>query len=130
MNNETHIEIDALRECLIDRIGELRADLEEAAQRREDASSDEDATDVADRKDDAEQWRRSELDAESERVERDELRHCEQALRRIEQGVYGECTDCHQPLAPARLRVQPEAERCTACQDKHERRLQGLWRHA
>ena len=130
MNDETQIQFDALRECLVDRIDELRADLEAAAQRREEAAVRKETADVVDRKDDAEQWRRSELDAESERVERDELRHCEQALRRLEQGAYGECADCHQPIALARLRVHPEAERCTACQAVHERRLQGHWRHA
>src|SRR5262245_24492247 len=99
MNDETQIQFDALRECLVERIDELRADLEAAAQRREEAANREDDADVVDRKDDAEQWRRNELDAESERVERDELRHCEQALRRLDQGVYGECCDCHQPIA-------------------------------
>jgi RNA polymerase-binding protein DksA len=51
----------------------------------------------------------------------DELRDIEAALDRIADGSYGDCTDCGQPIAPARLQAQPAARRCIACQTVWER---------
>lgn len=38
------------------------------------------------------------------------------ALERMDEGSYGECTDCGQPVGLARLQAQPQAGRCIACQ--------------
>jgi len=37
------------------------------------------------------------------------------ALSRIEAGNYGWCVACGSPIAVARLRAEPEADRCIAC---------------
>jgi len=37
------------------------------------------------------------------------------ALSRIEAGNYGWCVACGSPIAVARLRAEPEADRCMAC---------------
>lgn len=42
------------------------------------------------------------------------------ALRRIEDGTYGQCTDCGINIPPARLHAAPEAARCIDCQQKAE----------
>ncbi len=42
------------------------------------------------------------------------------ALRRIEEGTYGQCVDCGVEIPAARLHVAPEAARCIACQEKTE----------
>ena len=42
------------------------------------------------------------------------------ALARIEEGTYGVCVDCGQPIPQARLEVRPEATRCLADQEKAE----------
>lgn len=42
------------------------------------------------------------------------------ALKRIEAGVYGQCTDCGIDIPAARLHAAPEAPRCVSCQDKSE----------
>jgi DnaK suppressor protein len=44
----------------------------------------------------------------------------EAALKRIDEGTYGVCVDCGQPIPDARLEVRPEAARCVADQEKHE----------
>ncbi len=44
----------------------------------------------------------------------------EAALVRIEDGSYGTCVDCGQPIPEARLEVRPEAARCVADQEKAE----------
>lgn len=37
------------------------------------------------------------------------------ALRRIDEGEYGYCEDCGDPIAPARLDLDPAATRCITC---------------
>lgn len=44
----------------------------------------------------------------------------EAALARLDDGTYGVCVDCGQPIPDARLEVRPEAARCVADQEKHE----------
>jgi len=49
-----------------------------------------------------------------ERIQLDE------ALRRLDEGKYGICEDCEEPISPARLRALPFARRCIACQEQFE----------
>lgn len=51
----------------------------------------------------------------------DELRMIDSALQRISAGTYGECPDCGQPIAMARLEAEPTAERCIKCQELYEK---------
>ena len=44
------------------------------------------------------------------------------ALRRIEEGEYGECGNCGEDIDPRRLEAQPEAPLCLACQSLRERK--------
>ncbi|HEY7534098.1 MAG TPA: TraR/DksA C4-type zinc finger protein [Nitrospiraceae bacterium] len=44
----------------------------------------------------------------------------EQAIRRVDDGTYGFCDDCGEPIPPARLRALPFAKRCVACQKQVE----------
>jgi DnaK suppressor protein len=46
-----------------------------------------------------------------------ELSLIEGALRRIEDGSYGICSHCAQPISPRRLQALPWAEYCVDCQD-------------
>ena len=50
----------------------------------------------------------------------DALREIDEALQRLHTHSYGLCLDCGQPIAPARLRADPTAKRCLACQQRHE----------
>ena len=43
------------------------------------------------------------------------------ARQHVANGTYGECIECGEPIAPARLEVNPAARRCAACQTRHER---------
>ena len=52
----------------------------------------------------------------------DELRDVEAARRRLDDGSYGICTDCGEPIPRERLLAQPIALRCTACQLAAENR--------
>ncbi|MBK9241569.1 MAG: TraR/DksA family transcriptional regulator [Acidobacteria bacterium] len=46
------------------------------------------------------------------------LQATEEALERIEKGVYGVCRDCGDPIAPARLEAIPWTRVCIACKQK------------
>jgi DnaK suppressor protein len=48
------------------------------------------------------------------------LTKIEAALRRIEEGTYGECFECGEEISEARLRALPFALRCRDCEEAHE----------
>src|SRR5438093_13578399 len=48
------------------------------------------------------------------------LQAIDEALRRIEQGTYGICRDCGEPIASARLNAIPWARVCVSCKEKQK----------
>lgn len=44
-----------------------------------------------------------------------EIQHLSNAIRRIDDGIYGVCIGCGEDIAPARLKVQPSADKCINC---------------
>ncbi|MBU4305690.1 MAG: TraR/DksA C4-type zinc finger protein [Candidatus Omnitrophica bacterium] len=50
------------------------------------------------------------------------LFHIDDALRRIEEGVYGICESCGKKISKARLKAIPYALLCRTCKEKHERK--------
>ena len=46
------------------------------------------------------------------------LAEIEAALEKLEAGTYGQCEDCGQAIAPARLEAMPSARLCIACASK------------
>ncbi|MEX2488685.1 MAG: TraR/DksA family transcriptional regulator [Pseudomonadales bacterium] len=46
---------------------------------------------------------------------RHELRLIDRALARLEEGTYGECVQCGEPVGDGRLEAIPYAELCIAC---------------
>lgn len=47
-----------------------------------------------------------------------EMQNVEKALKKIEDGTYGTCSDCGQPIEPERLNIRPESTRCLSCKKK------------
>lgn len=52
------------------------------------------------------------------------------ARERMDDGSYGECTDCGKDIPYERLEVQPMAIRCMPCQEMHEKMHAGAGRGA
>ena len=48
------------------------------------------------------------------------LRNIEAALIRVDDGSYGRCRDCDEPINPKRLEFDPTALRCIDCASKLE----------
>ena len=53
---------------------------------------------------------------------RDLLDLAERALARIDDGTYGVCESCGQPIGKARLEACPRATLCVTCKQREERR--------
>jgi len=49
-----------------------------------------------------------------------EIREIDAARARMQQGTYGQCMDCGQPIERRRLEVYPTAKRCVTCQGRRE----------
>jgi len=67
----------------------------------------------------------AELDIAEVRHALAELDEVDAALARMRTGTYGECSDCGEPIALARLSAYPTAMRCVACQERYEKKLGG-----
>ena len=44
----------------------------------------------------------------------------EQALKKIEDGVYGDCESCGEPISPKRIEARPVAQLCIDCKAEQE----------
>ena len=58
------------------------------------------------------------------------LREIADALHRIDQGAYGVCMECDEPISPKRLDAVPWARYCVACQEAIALRIEsGEYEH-
>jgi DnaK suppressor protein len=48
------------------------------------------------------------------------LKKIDEALRRLEEGTYGDCAECGLKIAEARLQALPFANTCRECQEQRE----------
>ncbi|MEA3489180.1 MAG: TraR/DksA family transcriptional regulator [Candidatus Omnitrophota bacterium] len=53
--------------------------------------------------------------------ERERLYALDEALKRIDEGVYGMCDMCGVRISKQRLKVMPQAKYCIKCQEKEEK---------
>ena len=51
-----------------------------------------------------------------------QLRTIRHALAKFDDGSYGECEECGNPIGFSRLQARPEARLCITCQTRAERR--------
>ena len=56
---------------------------------------------------------------------RDQLAEVEHALTKFEQGTYGLCDICGQPIDPARLEALPQASLCLSCKAQKAKSAKG-----
>jgi len=56
---------------------------------------------------------------------RDQLAEVEHALHKFEDGTYGLCDSCGQPIDPARLEALPQASLCLRCKENQTKNAKG-----
>ena len=119
MDLATQTNLTNLRDSLTFRLIELHADVHaaEQAQRELTGSS---AHEVTDRKDEAAQQSIADVNGRQEQRDLDEMAEVEAALYRLDNGTYGDCSDCGEPILLQRLQVQPATQRCALCQASFE----------
>jgi RNA polymerase-binding transcription factor DksA len=61
-------------------------------------------------------WEREQL-AALIAAQTERLGAIDDALDRVAAGTHGRCTDCGEPIPPARLEIRPAATRCVDCAD-------------
>jgi len=64
-----------------------------------------------------------EIDFTLMQMKSETLAKIDEALRRVEQGRYGTCVECGEPISEARLRALPFADLCRDCQQGRELQL-------
>lgn len=62
----------------------------------------------------------ADLDAAQMDRQVNQLRDIDAALRRLNEGTYGECMECGVRIGFERLKASPTATRCIDCQGRHE----------
>jgi DnaK suppressor protein len=107
----------AIRERLLSQRKEI-LDLYKHDLRVGQESSDEASEDIVDRANNAYQ---REFMFNLSGAERRLLRQIEGALERLDQGGYGVCDHCGEPIGAKRLKAIPWARYCVGCQEKEER---------
>ncbi|MBU2608394.1 MAG: TraR/DksA C4-type zinc finger protein [Chloroflexi bacterium] len=55
---------------------------------------------------------------------RDQISKVERALQKFDEGTYGKCDKCGQPIAPERLEALPQASLCLECKAKESKKAE------
>lgn len=121
MADLTKQQLAQLKKKLLDRqrvlVAEVREKREQAA-----AEGNEDAIGaVGDAGDESVIRMATDLDLQEAGRDVEELNNIDAALRRIEDGTYGDCEECGQEIGFRRLEAQPTAIRCIVDQEKYEK---------
>ena len=101
-----------IKEKLLDRKKELEGQLEDLYSQKKVSTGD-----VKDSGDEAQSSILETLNISLQDAEIGEYNMILQALRKINEGAYGICIDCGQPISEKRLISYPDASRCLASQE-------------
>ncbi len=107
-------QLNAARKKLLERKAELEDQL---AQLYEDQGGLEMGQDVGDQ---VQSLSLENLKISLQDAEIEEYNRIRKALAMIDEGTYGQCTDCSGPIPEKRLMLYPDATRCLVCQEKFE----------
>lgn len=110
-NQELPKHLRAIKEKLLERKNELEEQLSELYMSKETPDA------VQDPGDHAQSLSLETLKISLQDTELEEYNRIKQAISMIDQGIYGICVDCEQPIAEKRLKLYPNATRCLVCQE-------------
>jgi DnaK suppressor protein len=126
MDLPTQSHLKTLRDALEYRLAELTGEVQDAESARRAPV---DPTEVDDLEEKAQRVEAGDIVEAEEQRDLGELRLVQGALRRLDEGVYGDCADCGRPIGLDRLFAQPAAQRCASCQTAWEDRPPRLAMH-
>lgn len=109
--------LDRIRRALIERKGELEEQLADIHEEQNPEPTGQDLGDQA-MSSIMENVRNSLQDTELE-----EYNRIVRALKMIDDGTYGICTDCSKEISEKRLNSYPNATRCVVCQEEFEEKI-------
>jgi len=112
LNDHPEIDIESFRQRLIEKREEITALLEGSEESTRPVELDQQRVGRLSRMDAMQQQAMAQA---GERRRRQELERIGQALKRIEEGEYGFCLNCDEPIARARLELDPAATLCIHC---------------
>jgi len=122
MNEIDKKTIEKIKETLLGRKEKIVKDLEHIAQKRNESGDDEyKATfpEYGDKPDEnAQEINEYTTNLAQEDVLEKTLRDIEKALKRIDEGTYGTCKYCKNPIPAKRLEARPTANSCVTCKTK------------
>ncbi len=113
--------LEKLRSRLAERLRVLEAGLREGKAASAEERISQFAGEVYDRGEESSVDAQAEINTAVLNSHADEIQRIRSALQRIEEGVYGHCRDCGEPIGTARLDANPFADRCIDCQTDLER---------
>ncbi len=104
--------LESERRRVLEELEQLKAGVRPAGERREGSP-------FGKREEEATETFELEKRLALEKRLRDQLAEVEHALHKFEDGTYGSCDACHQPIDPARLEALPQANLCLSCKAKN-----------
>jgi len=110
--------LESEQKRLVEELEQLKASVRPADERREGSP-------FGKREEEAAETLELEKRLTLERRIRDRLAEIEHALHKFEEGTYGLCDSCGQPIDPARLEALPEATLCLSCKARQAKNAKG-----
>lgn len=118
----TAAELDAVREVLAGESRRLREEISAAESGIAEMLRENSDTGGEDQADTGSKTFEREHEISLAASHREILGQTERALALIEDGTYGRCENCGNPIGKARLKAFPRATLCMSCKEKEERR--------
>ena len=106
------------REHLIEQLNQLEANVRSVEERREGSP-------FGKREEEATETQELEKRLALEKRIKDQMAGVEHALHKFEEGTYGLCDGCGQPIDPARLEALPQANLCMSCKTQQAKNAKG-----
>ena len=110
--------LESERKRLVEEMEQLKANVRPADERREGSP-------FGKREEEAAETLELEKRLTLEKRIRDQMAEVEHALRKFEEGTYGSCDSCGQPIDPARLEALPQANLCLSCKAGQAKNAKG-----
>ncbi len=110
--------LESEQKRLIDQLEQLKASVRPAEERREGSP-------FGKREEEATESLELEKRLALEKRVREQLAEVEYALHKFEEGTYGLCDSCGQPIDPARLDALPQANLCLSCKAHQAKNAKG-----